>query len=142
MFIFTLPRLSTASRSRTILPASSKNCHGFIREFITAPQYTTLERNVDLSPDKRSFVATRVLATRVLITNVHETSLQLGLCTRELRDPRHRGLFVSNSEAQMLGTIKFFELLDALVASLQLRETFHQRATCPHCSSNLRSTRS
>jgi len=70
--------------------------------------------------------STRVLATRVLATIVHETSLQLRLCTRESRDPRHRGLSVSNGEARTLGTTKFFELLDAFVASLQPRETLHQ----------------
>ena len=84
-------------------------------------QYTILERGVDFSPDKKSFVAIHVLAT-----NVHETSLQLRLYTRESRDPRHRGLSVSNGEVRTLGTTKFFELLDALVASLQPRETLHQ----------------
>ena len=50
-------------------------------------------------------------------------SLQLRLCTRESRDPRHHGLSVSNGEARTLGMTKFFELL---VASLQPRETLHQ----------------
>jgi len=95
-----------------------------IRVYHRTYQYT-LERGVDFLPDKRSFVATRVLITRVLATNVHETSLQLRLCTRESRDPRHRELSVSNGEARTFGTTKFFELLDALVASLQPRETFH-----------------
>ena len=54
-----------------------------------------------------------------------ETSLQLQLCIRESRDPRYRGLSVSNGEARLLGTIKFFELLDA---SLQLREIFDQNS--------------
>ncbi|KYQ60723.1 hypothetical protein ALC60_00218, partial [Trachymyrmex zeteki] len=84
-------------------------------------QNTTLERGVDLSPDERSVVAARVFAT-----NVHETSLQLRLCTRESRDPRHHGLSVLNDEARTLGTTKFFEPLYALVASLQPRETFLQ----------------
>jgi len=95
------------------------------RDYHRTCQYI-LERGVDFSPDKKSFVATHVLATRVLATNVHETSLQLRLCTRESRDPRHRGLSVSNGEVRTLGKTKFFELLDALVASLQPRETLHQ----------------
>ena len=33
---------------------------------------------------------------------------------------------MSNGEMRTLGTIKFFELLDALVALLQPRETLHQ----------------
>jgi len=57
-----------------------------IRVYHHIYQYT-LEHGIDLSPDKKSFVAIRVLAT-----NVHETSLQLRLCTHESRDPRHRGL--------------------------------------------------
>jgi len=56
-----------------------------IRVYHCTCQYTILERGVDFSPDKRSFVTTHVLAT-----NVHETSLQLRLCIRESRDPRHR----------------------------------------------------
>ncbi|KYN23122.1 hypothetical protein ALC57_04463 [Trachymyrmex cornetzi] len=39
-----------------------------------ACHYTTLERSVDLSPYERLLVATRVLATRVPPTNVHETT--------------------------------------------------------------------
>jgi len=97
-----------------------------IRVYYRTCQYTTLERGVDLSPDKRSFVATHVLTTRVLVINVYETSFQLRLCTRESRDSRHRGLSVPNGEARTLGTIKFFELLDALVALLQPRETLYQ----------------
>jgi len=77
---------------------------------------------------RRRFLARQeiVRSTRVLATIVHETSLQLRLCTRESRDSRHRGLSVSNGEARTLGTTKFFELLDAFVASLQPRETLHQ----------------
>jgi len=100
-----------------------------IRVYHRICQYTILERGVDLSPDKKYFVATRILTTRVLATNVHETSLQLRLCIRESfasRDPRHRGLSMSNSEARTLSTTKFFESLNALVTSLQPRETFHQ----------------
>ena len=44
-------------------------------------------------------------------------------------------LSVSNGEARTLGTTKFFELLDAFVASLQPRETLHQSSDLPpHCS--------
>ena len=121
VFTFTLPYLSIASRtcSRTTLLASSKKLQLDVnRVYHRTCQYTILERGVDFSLDKRSFVATHVLATRVLATNVHETSLQLRLCTRESRDPRHRELSVSNGEVRTLGTTKFFELLDALVASL------------------------
>ena len=92
-----------------------------IRVYHRTCQYTILERGVDFSPDKRLFVATHVLAN-----NVHETLLQLRLYTRESRGPRHRGLSVSNGEVRTLGTTKFFELLDALVASLQPRKTLHQ----------------
>ncbi|EGI67925.1 hypothetical protein G5I_03439 [Acromyrmex echinatior] len=73
-------------------------------------QNTVLEYSVDLLPDERSFVATRVLAT-----NVHECSN----FTRESRDLRHHGLSMSNGEARKLGTTKFFEPFDAFVASLQ-----------------------
>jgi len=60
-------------------------------KFITALVNTTLEYSVDLSLDKKSFIATRILAI-----NVHETSLQLQFCTRELRDPLHRRDCLSN----------------------------------------------
>ena len=64
-------------------------------------------RDINLSRDERSFVATHVLATNVYapIVFLHP------------RDSCYHGLFVSNDEAWMLGTTKFFELLDALVVS-------------------------
>ncbi|KYN18139.1 hypothetical protein ALC57_09555, partial [Trachymyrmex cornetzi] len=98
-----------------------------IKVYHRARHYTALERGVDLSSDERLLVATRVPSTtRVATTNVHEPSLQLRFCTRESRDPRYHGLSMSNGEARTLGTIKFFEPLDALVASLQPREALHQ----------------
>jgi len=78
-------------------------------------QYMTLERDVDLSPDR----------SLLLAYSPPMSSLQR-LCTRESRDPRHHGLSVSNGKARTLGMTKFFELLNALVASLQRRKTLHQ----------------
>ncbi|KYQ50744.1 hypothetical protein ALC60_10163, partial [Trachymyrmex zeteki] len=86
-------------------------------------QNTTLKRGVELSPDEGSVVAARVLAA-----NVHETSLQLCLCTRKSRDSHHHGLSVSNDEARTLDTTKFFELLDALVASFSHAKHFSRLA--------------
>ncbi|KYN37403.1 hypothetical protein ALC56_08234, partial [Trachymyrmex septentrionalis] len=62
-------------------------------------RYTAFKRGIDLSPDERSFVATRV---------------PLPTCTKR------------RSNCVFLGTTKLFEPLDALVASLQPRETFRQ----------------
>jgi len=72
----------------------------------SACQYTAFKRGVDLSPDERSFVATRILVTRVPASNLYEMSLQLCLFTCESRDPRH-GLSVSNGVMRTLGTTKF-----------------------------------
>jgi len=67
---------------------------------------------INLSRDERSFVATHILVINVyaLIVFLHS------------RDSCY-GLFVSNDETRMLGMTKFFELLDALVVSMHLRET-------------------
>ncbi|KYN09448.1 hypothetical protein ALC57_18437, partial [Trachymyrmex cornetzi] len=94
-----------------------------IKIYDSTRHYTAFKRGVDLLPNKRFFVATRVLVTRVLTTNVYETSLQLRFCTRESRNPRHHGLSMSNGETRTLGTTKFFE---PLVASLQPCETLNQ----------------
>jgi len=111
-YLKTLPCLSAASRSRTTLLVSSKNCcDSMWLEFITSPVNIRLSNAASISR-QRSFVATRVLAT-----NVHETSFQLQFCTRESRDPRHHGLSVSNGKARTLSTTKFFELLDAFVVA-------------------------
>ena len=91
-----------------------------IRIYYCTYQYTAFKHGVDLSPDGRSFVATRIFA------NVYETSFQLQLCTHESCDPHHRELFGSNDKTLTLGTTKFFKPLDALVASLQSCETLHQ----------------
>jgi len=70
-------------------------------------------RGINLSRDERSFVATHVLAINVYAPIVFLHS----------RDSCYYGLFMSNDETRMLGTTKFFELLDALVVSMHLRET-------------------
>jgi len=93
-------------------------------EFIIAPVNIRFSNAASISRQTRD--RSLLLTICVLATNVHETSLQLRLCIRKSCDPRHRGLSVSNDEVRALGTTKFFELLDALVASLQPCETFHQ----------------
>jgi len=86
---------------------------------------------------------TRVFTTRVLVTNIHETSLQLRLCTRESRDPRHRRLSVSNSEARTLGTTKSSSsCLMHLSHRCSHAKNSIRVAIWPHCSSNSRSARS
>jgi len=97
VFTFTLPCLSTASRtcSRATFPASSKNRHDSTRlEFITTP-VNILSNMASISRQTRDRSLPLAYAT-----NVHDTSLQLRLCTCESCDPRHRGLSVSNGEAR------------------------------------------
>ena len=61
----------------------------------------------------------------ILVETVTRT-VQLRFYTRKSRDLRYRGLSMSNDEARTFGTTQFFELLDALIRSLQPRETLHQ----------------
>jgi len=94
-------------------------------EFITALVNIRFSNAASISRQTRDCCYLRTRHSRTRHQCSRKTSLQLRLCTRESRNPRHRGLSVSNGEMRTLGTIKFFELLDAL-ASLQPRETLHQ----------------
>jgi len=87
-------------------------------EFITAP--------VNIRFSNAALISHQTRDRSLLLTYSSPMCTKRRLCTRESRDPRHRGLSVSNGEVRTLGTTKFFELPDALIASLQLRETLHQ----------------
>ena len=89
-----------------------------IKIYHSTCQYMAFKHGIDLSPDGRSFVATRIFA------NMYKTSLQLQLCTRAILAPPW--IVWVQGKALTLGTTKFFEPLNALVASLQPPETLHQ----------------
>ena len=65
-----------------------------------------LDRGIDLLPDKKSIVAIRYKRVRIVLIALYPR-----------RDPCHRGLSVSNCEVRTFDTTKFFEILDALIAS-------------------------
>jgi len=91
-----------------------------IRVYHRTCQYTTLER-VSISRqtrDRSLLLAYSPLAYSPSICTKRRSNCDFALASGALH---HRGLSVSNGEAWTLGTTKFFELLDALVASLQPR---------------------
>jgi len=123
VFTFTLLCLSTASRtrSRATFPASSKNRRDSMwLEFITAP-VNILSNAASISHQTRD--RSLLLAYSPPMCMKHRSNCDFAPASR---DPRHRGLSVFNGEARTLDTTKFFELFDALVASLQSRKTLHQ----------------
>jgi len=68
VYFYTTVSFYSVSHSRVTFPSSSKNrCGSMWLEFITAPVNIRLS-NVDLSPDKRSLVVTRILAYSPMCT--------------------------------------------------------------------------
>ena len=126
VFTFTLPCLSTAShtRSSTFFRVFQKPSRLNVIHFNhNTRQYMVFKRDVDLSR-----IQTRDLLSRLAYPSP--------TCTKR----RSNCVFASASRAILattdcmcptarrghFGTIKFFKPLDALVASLQPREIFHQ----------------
>jgi len=102
-------------------------------------QYMTVERDVDLLPDKRPFVATRVLAT-----NVHETLLQLRLCIHESRDRGSSPSWIvcvqrRGADAWHDTVLRVVRYTRRIVASTRNSTRI---AAWPHCSNSSHSTRS
>jgi len=112
---------SSRTRSRATFPASSKNRRDSMwLEFITAP-VNILSNAALISHQTRD--RSLLLAYSPPMCMKHRSNCDFAPASR---DPRHRGLSVFNGEARTLDTTKFFELFDALVASLQSRKTLHQ----------------
>ena len=78
-FYTTVSFYTSRTHSSTISLASSNKTPqlNVIKVYHCTCQYTVFKRGVDFSLDERSFVATRVFATRIPAINVHGTSLQL-----------------------------------------------------------------
>ena len=118
VFTFTLPCLSTVSRTRSgaTFPVSSKNRRSMWLEFITALVNMTLKR-VDLSPDKSCHSRTRHSSTR---TNV-QTSFHLRRVARF--SPRILCVQRRGADAWHDKVLRAARCTHRIVSP---RETFHQ----------------
>jgi len=125
-------RVSTASRSRATFPTSSKNrCSSMWLEFIIVPIHDSRTR-------RPSLVRQEIVRCHSPIRQCARNVAPIATLQLMSRDPRHRGLSVSNGEVQTL-VLQAAQCTRRIHASLQPREILHQSSDLADSSCSTRS---